>query len=319
MQDIKKVFDFNEQIYRLNKFFEIIMQNGMNRYGGACWPVVVRRWGDVWDESDRSNYIYQYPQIFFANISLEYNVKLFVKTKSNHINMLKFLVDQLMKNNIDIHLYHFGLFLLDSYSSEVKNEEILQSIGKKRSEFIKRIPRYELKSNDEFLPAIWSLMLYRRIENDKEILSTPLFKELRILFTAKTFGNHTGMHCYDADWIEPINGNELEVKKWYDAHEQLKLPTNEGMNEDMNEGPIILGQDGLFNGLRHFVNGMPVEESSHIQVKFGESWIAGRYEWSQKNVSSIRIYSSENEWVSIREGHIVRIKRNEYKRGKNTL
>ncbi|WP_249930895.1 hypothetical protein [Paenibacillus polymyxa] len=93
-----------------------------------------------------------------------------------------------MDNKIDIHLYHFGMYPLYPYASR-KQEEDAEVVGKKRSESISHLPRFELKSNDEFVSEVWSDLILRRYpEVGEEIVTVPSFSQLRILFTADNFG-----------------------------------------------------------------------------------------------------------------------------------
>ncbi|KAF6574015.1 hypothetical protein G9G54_23560 [Paenibacillus sp. EKM212P] len=78
-------------------------------------------------------------------------------------------------------------------------------------------------------------------------------------------------------------------------------PKKDGMIEDL----ITLGHEGSGNGLRHFVAGKPIQACSYMEVKFGDGWIPGRYEWSFEKDSP---NSSRHEWISIHEGHLVRVK-----------
>jgi DNA-binding HxlR family transcriptional regulator len=72
------------------------------------------------------------------------------------------------------------------------------------------------------------------------------------------------------------------------------------------EAPIVLKRIG--NEMRHFVEDEPVHSSSYMEVKFGDGWVGGRYEWSLEKDSPIQIHSDRNEVLYIREGHIVRVK-----------
>lgn len=160
----------------------------MNGYAGAVWPVIVRRWIDRWEDSPKAKYVYQYPERFFRNLRHRYDIFLNAEKKPDRLVMLKYLVDELMDNKIDIHLYHFGMYLLYPYASR-KQEEDAEAVGKKRSKFISHLPRFELKSNDEFVSEVRSDLILRRYpEVGEEIVTVPSFSQLRILFTADNFG-----------------------------------------------------------------------------------------------------------------------------------
>lgn len=290
--------EFSEQLQSLSVFFERIMKRGMDGYAGAVWPLIVRQWpGDD---------VYGYPKIFFRNLIRKYDIYVDARTKSNRTDMLKFLLDELMDAKINIHLYHFGMHLLYPYFSRIKEEEDKESIGKKRKDYMSKLPRFELKSNDEFVSEVWSSLIYRRYpEVGDEMVQVPAFNQLRMLFTTEEFGNHTGMYFGDADWVEPIPELRLNVTKWVGEKDPM---TPEPKKAGMIEGRITMGHEGTSNGLRHFVAGEKVNSGSYIEVKFGDGWIKGRYEWSNDQDSAITIHSSRNESFSIKEGHLVRIK-----------
>ncbi|MFM9280953.1 hypothetical protein [Paenibacillus jiagnxiensis] len=305
-----KSINFEEHLLKLNDFFQQIMNHGMYGYAGTEWPVIVRRWNNSFQESEAdslgsSQYEYIYPERFFKNLGRRYDLYLYAEKKADRLTMLKLLVDELMANRIAIHLYHFGLSLLYPFRTR-SQEEDTEAVGKKRSEFMRTLPRFELNSNDEFISRVWSDLIEQRFpEVGEEIVTVPIFNELRILFTAENFGNQTGTYYYDADWVEPLPGERLKVKKWVGEKDPM---TPQPKKEGMIEGPITLGHEGNANGLRHFVHGVSVHAGSYIEVKFGDGWIKGRYEWGFDQDNPITIHSSRDEWFSISEGHLVRIK-----------
>jgi hypothetical protein len=71
------------------------------------------------------------------------------------------------------------------------------------------------------------------------------------------------------------------------------------------EGRIAL--ENTESGYRHYVCGVPIHSGSAIQVKFGDGWIAGRYEWSFDGKSPIRLHSGD-DLVYINEGHYARVR-----------
>ncbi|TVX85601.1 hypothetical protein FPZ44_24920 [Paenibacillus agilis] len=83
--------------------------------------------------------------------------------------------------------------------------------------------------------------------------------------------------------------------------------TPEPTKEGMIEGYITLGHEGG-GSLRHFVSGEKVHAGSYIEVKFGDGWIKGRYEWSFCQGDPIQIRSGRNESFYINEGSLVRIR-----------
>ncbi|MGN7309004.1 hypothetical protein ACTHQ2_23975, partial [Bacillus subtilis] len=160
--------EFSEQLQSLSMFFERIMTRGMDGWAGAVWPLIVRQWPE--------HYVYGYPQSFFRNLVRKYNVYVDPKTKSHRTEMLKFLLDELMDAKINIHLFHFGMNLLYPYYSRIKEEEDRESIGKKRKEYMSKLPRFELKSNDDFVADVWSSLIYRKFpEVGEETVQVPSF------------------------------------------------------------------------------------------------------------------------------------------------
>lgn len=290
-----------EQMKRLCNYLESVMDRGMVGCAGAVWPVIIRRWGK--SDDGISNYVYQYPQAFFDKLISENGLYISAKNKSDLITILKTLVDKKMNDEIDIHLYHLGLHVISPYKGS-SFRDAMGSIGKRRSAYAAKLPRYELKNNDDFISSIYSDLITRRYpEVGEEIVQLPAFKDVRLLFTPDQFAAYTGSHYFDADWLEPVPGIRIEVKKWVGEKDPM---TPQLKKEGMIEGQIILGHEGQ-GSLRHFVNGEPIHAGSYIEVKFGDGWIPGRYEWSFQQESPIRIYSSREEWFSIKEGHLVRI------------
>ncbi len=300
---------FENQIQRVNEFFQKVMDKGMDGKAGAVWPVIVRRWGNVgWSDErqDDPKYVYQYPERFFRNLKSVNRLDLYSDKKSNRVHALKTIADKLIAGDIDVYLYHLGLYLIYPYSGVPRINEDVQALGRRREEYLAKLPRFELKNNDDFIGAVWSDLIKRYFpEVGEEIVQVPTFSEIRMLFTPDCFGAHTGRYYSDADWLEPVPAHRLEVKKWVGEKDPMApQPKKQGMIE----GPIVLGHEGGANGLRHFVAGEPVRAGSYIEVKFGDGWIAGRYEWNFNQGDPITIHSSRNEWISIREGHLVRIR-----------
>lgn len=77
---------------------------------------------------------------------------------------------------------------------------------------------------------------------------------------------------------------------------------------DVIEASIVLSHERAGNEMRHFVGDVQVHPGSYMEVKFGDGWVGGRYEWSLEKDSPIQIHSNRNEVLYIREGHIVRVK-----------
>jgi hypothetical protein len=303
--NMAKTQTFDEQLQQLVDFYSNIMERGMQGMAGAVWPVIIRRWGNAYDGPA---YEYQYPSTYFSNLKQQYRLFVYAGTKAERIKALKLIVDKLMAGEIDIHLYHFGIYLLYPYLNSYRQDEDENAVGKKRYEYITKLPWFELKNNDEFLTSVWSDLIERRYpEVGEEIVRVPSLSEVRMLFTPELFSNHTGVHYYDADWVEPISGRlRIEVKKWVGEKDPM---TPQPKKEGMIEGPIVLGHEGGANGLRHFVAGEPIHAGSYMEVKFGDGWIPGRYEWNFEQGNPIQICSSREQSILIREGHLVRIRK----------
>ncbi|MCY9763169.1 hypothetical protein M5X06_22395 [Paenibacillus alvei] len=272
--------------------------------GGEVWPVIIRRWGGG---SPSEKMIYEYPYTYFFNLKNNNRLYVYAETKTERIKVLKMLIDKLMAGEINIHLYHLGIFILYPYLNTFYQDQSEAILGKKRLIYIASLPRMELKSNDDFLSSVWSDLIDRHYpEVGEEVVRVPLLSEIRMLFTSDRFGNYTGTHFYDADWVEPIYGNRLDVKRWVKEKDPM---TPEPKKEGMLEGHITLGHEGGGNGLRHFVSGKAIRSGSYIEVKFGDGWISGRYEWSFQQGDLIQIHSSRDEFFYIREGSLVRVRK----------
>jgi hypothetical protein len=298
----------DEQLQRVNEFFQRVMDRGMEGKAGAVWPVIVRRWGNVGWSDERNEdpkYVHHYPESFFRNLKTVNRLDLYSDKKSERVQALKMIVDKLIAGEIDIYLYHLGLHLIYN-SLSFRRDEDFKAMGRRREEYLAKLPRYELKSNDDFFGTVWSDLILRRYPDvGEEIVQVPTFKEIRMLFTPDHFGAHTGRHYSDADWLEPVPGIRLDVKKWVGEKDPM---TPQPKKQGMIEGPITLGHEGGASGLRHFVGGEPVRTGSYIEIKFGDGWIPGRYEWSFDQGSPIQIHSGRNECFYIEEGHLVRIR-----------
>lgn len=279
---------------------ESVMKHGMQGKAGAVYPVIIRRWGN-------DDLTYQYPSTYFINLKTVNRLYLNTETKSERIKFLKILVDKLISGDIDVHLYHLGVYILYPYSGSMRQEEDKNSLGKKRVNYMTMLPKFELNSNDDFLSSVWCDLIERRYpEVGEEIVRVPKLTEIRMLFSTEQFGSYTGRTYYDADWVEPIYGSRLEVKKWVGEKDPM---TKEPKKEGMLEGYITLGHEGSGSGLRHFVSGKPIHAGSYIEVKFGDGWIPGRYEWNHNQGEPIQIYSGRAECFYIREGSLVRVRK----------
>src|SRR5690554_1024744 len=106
----------NEQYDRLNNYFNMVMNRGMSGKAVAVWPIIIRRWGNDRQEVD-SLYIYEYPETFFRIMRSVNKLDVTASKKSDRLRVLKSLIDKLHANDIDVHLFHFGIYLLYGNSS----------------------------------------------------------------------------------------------------------------------------------------------------------------------------------------------------------
>lgn len=263
------------------------------------WPVIIKK--NDWSPQGW----FVYPQALFRNLQITTEAYGWSNKKSDRIVNHKMLIDLLMNQKIDTHLYNFGVYCIYSdlgrhYESEFTEE----ALGKRRGQYVATLPKAELVSDDDFLTDIWSTLIEDRDTHIGEHRRNPYLHHVRMLFAPEQFEKYTGRLHYECDWVEPISGKmDLQVNKWAGEHDPMapvKIP------EGWVEGPIILGHEGAGNGLRHFVHGEKLHAGRAIQVKFGGGWIAGRYEWSFDQGSPIQIHAG-SEVIYIREGHIVRI------------
>jgi hypothetical protein len=285
---------------KLNDTLQSFKTSGMQGMSGSVWPVVIRNGGIFGIEE------YRYPESFFRNLKWKYKLHLPYDKKSDRLFVLKHLVDQLMNDDINVNMFHLGEYCLyerrrnwTSYAEDFTEK----SIGKRRAEFLAQVPRSDFINNDDFLAANWSYLVDCRDIEVGEHRRNPLLSKVRILFTPEMFGDWTGTYYSNADWVEPVSGDyDLGVKKFLAEKDPM---SQEPKKAGMIEGHIICLQQ-LHNGNRHYVNDKPITAGSYIEVRFGDGWIPGRYEWSFNSGDPIRIHAGE-EVILIREGHRVRV------------
>ena len=297
--------DIKDVVTRLEKLFIDINTQGMEGRSGTVWPVITKRNF----HRQTTSYEYKYPKDFFTNLQLQQRILIpyeLIKGKSNRLTFVKLIIDKHMSGEIDVFMYHFGMFLVyNGYHHREKEDFSETSIGKKRAQFVQMLPTSCFMSTDDFISAIWSQQIEYRDSDTQEYQRNPLLKNVRILFTNEQFASWTGRsYPSDVTWVEPISYKlDLECRKW--SEEKDPMAPNE-IPEGWVQGSIILGHEGS-NGLRHYVDGVPVHAGSGIQVKFGNGWIAGRYEWSFNSKSLIQIYCNDDV-IYISEGHQVRVR-----------
>lgn len=251
---------------------------------------------------DKEEISFVYPKEIFYNLKFENKVGFFTSNLSERREQLKLLLDAFKEQEIPIFLFHLGIFVIYGENPQIYiKDDVKESIvGKRRVELFASIPKFSLISNDEFIGDAWHSLI--RYFDNIDWQRNPSFKDVRLLFNPEFFGNY-GTTYYDVDWVEPIPN--AEQNKCYTYTKETD-PMNEVKNDDYIVGPIIVGTDG--GGLRHFVNGRPINAGKGIEIRFGKGWIEGRYEWSFQKDSPIRIYAG-GEMIQILEGHIVRIKK----------
>lgn len=291
-----------DKIQELKSLITRFNERGMSGMAGSYWPVIVKQYN-----VEKISYEYEYPKEYFRNLQYQYGMYMPYDNKGDRVPIINFLIESLMNKEIDLHLYHFGLYLVyGDYRDRKMDEDFLPvAIGKRRAEYVESLPRSRFVSNDDFFTELYSLLMKRRDLDVGEYRQNPVLSEVRMLFAPEKIGAYGWPTYYNADWIEPLSGAmDLECKRWEGEHDPmapLKLP------DGWIEGNIVLGHEGSNSGLRHFVNGIPLHAGSAIQVKFGSGWIKGRYEWNFSQEGPIQIHSGEDVFY-INENQIVRIR-----------
>jgi len=291
---------------QLTQILDKLNTMGMQGRAGALstWPVIIRRN----DYNQENSYGYNYPSDFFRGLQREYRLNFIITKKNDRLTLAKLIIDKLIAKEIDIFLYHFGMYLIyyNSYQESKMNDELTElQIGKKRYQFMKDLPQARFLSTDDFLSATWVYLIQTWETSDREYRKAPLTKNVRVLFTPDQFAEWTGRYYSNADWLEPIAGDlDLKCHKWLKEKDPMTPVST--LPEGWVEGQIILGHKGPGN-YRHFVQGVPVYAGAGIFVKFGDGWISGRYEWSFDGKSLIQIHHNDDVFY-INEGHIVRVR-----------
>ena len=242
-----------------------------------------------------------YPLAALENVKRKYRAYFFSANKGERNQQLKTILDLHMAQEIDTSVCHWGIFVIYGSNYGDYDDFSEERMGKRRYQHYVALPPFNVLSNDEYIAYVWSSLILDN-EHTDSWRQNPSFDKVRLLFEAKLFADYAGTH-YDVDWVEPVSrGRDMECRTWTKEKDPMNPETSD---EAYNVGPIILGTDG--NGLRHFVNGEPIHAGSYIEVKFGDGWIPGRYEYSFTKDSPIRIYSKQDV-IHIRDGHIVRVK-----------
>ncbi|OCZ50842.1 hypothetical protein [Dehalobacter sp. TeCB1] len=301
----------NEYLERIEKFLNNFSLHSPNGPFFSSWPVIVTRWHNK-DKENGTLYEYKYPSAFFRALSSKYNLHVLSldKNKSERIHVLKLFIDKLINGEIDIFVYHFGLYLVYKdyyYEHRIREDLTEESIGKKRFEFIKTLPEIKYMDTDDFISAVWSDLIEHKEGKTGDYRVSPYMSKVRILFDAYQFENYTGIHYPDADWVEPESGSvDLRCKIWTKEEDPMaKIST---LPQGWVEGPIYYGSIDSNGSCCHFVQNTRINCGSLIQVKFGKGFIEGRYECDLANKGPILIYRGD-EYFIIPEGHKVRIKR----------
>ena len=298
----------NDIVTQLEKMFVELNTKGMEGKSGIVWPVIIKksRFGVSCEY-----YEYEYPEAFFTNVQLQQKIIIpygITKSKLNRLALVKLIIDKHMNGEINVFLYHLGMFLIhrDYLSCSLWAKDFSEeSIGKKRSQFVQALPISRFMSTDDFITATWSHQVEYQETDYEELRRNPFLRNVRVLFANEQFASCTGIHYPDdVTWVEPISGKlDLECCIW--SEEKDPMAPNE-IPEGWAQGAIILQNEGT-NGLRHYVNGVPVHAGSAIQVKFGNGWISGRYEWRFDGISKIQVHCNDDVFF-INEGHQVRVR-----------
>lgn len=302
-QDTK---NFKDKLEQLDNLLIELKTQGMQGRAGTVWPVIIRQYTNY--QKDKTRYEYEYPYDFFSNLQFQKQFFLHsIKKKSERLSFTKLVIDKHMHGEIDIFLYHFGMYLIyRDYSARRIDEDLREeSIGKKRAQFIQSLPSSRFNNTDDFITSIWAYQIEDRDTDIGDYRRNPFMEKVRILFSNEQFASYTGHHYSDdVTWVEPVSGKlDLECRKY--SEEKDPMAPNP-IPEGWVEGQIILGHEGL-SDLCHFVDGVPVHVGSGIQVKWGNGWIPGRYEWSFDPKSKIQVHCNEDVFY-IYEGHKVRIR-----------
>jgi hypothetical protein len=289
-----------DKIDLLKTVIEELQTRGLHGNNGMVWPVIVQKAN--YDQTPR----YIYPSTFFWNLMWDKKIYLADEKPPIRRSIVKILIDYLMADKIDIHMYHFFIFCVYRDERTRRREEDLseKGLGKRKFDYVSALPQSEFYSDDDFISAVWAHLIERRDTHIGDHRRNPALKNIRLLFTPEQFGAWTGSYYSNADWVEPLSSKlGLECQKWTrekDPMAAAKLP------EGWIEGPVVLGHEGA-GSLRHFVRGEPINAGRAIQVKFGDGWIAGRYEWQFEKDRPIQVHSGD-EVLYIREGHLVRVR-----------
>ncbi|MDR3543250.1 MAG: hypothetical protein P4L69_20160 [Desulfosporosinus sp.] len=295
--------DIKDVVAQLENLFAELNTFGMERR--SVWPVIIKSYF----HNQVTSYEYEYPKDFFINLQLQQKILIpyeLIKSKSNRLTFVKLIIDKHMSGEIDVFMYHFGMYLIYlDYRHREKEDFSETSIGKKRAQLVQTLPVSRFVNTDDFITDIWSQQIQYRETNDKDYQRNPYMKNVRILFTNEQFASWTGRHYSDdTTWVEPISGKlDLECRKWSEEKDPM---TPNAIPEGWVQGSIILGHERS-NGLRHYVDGVPVHAGSAMHVKFGNGWINGRYEWSFDGKSKIQIHCNDDVFY-ISEGHQVRVR-----------
>ncbi|MDR3600238.1 MAG: hypothetical protein P4L49_07125 [Desulfosporosinus sp.] len=296
--------DIKDAVTQLEEMFCKINTQVFGDRARAKWPVIINRCF----HRQSVSYEYQYPEAFFTNLQFQLRILFpyeLIKSKSNRLILVKLIIDKRISGEIDTFTYHFGMFLINRNLHHREKEDFSESsIGKKRAEFVQTLPISYFLSEDDFISAIWSQLIEYRGTETREYQRNPFLKNVRILFSNEQYASVTGVSYFsDVTWVEPISGKlDLECRKWSEENDPMapiRIP------EGWVQGAIVLKNES--SGLRHYVESVPVHAGSAMQVKFGNGWIDGRYEWSFDGKNKIQVHCNDDV-VYISEGHQVRVR-----------
>lgn len=210
--------NLTEKLTQLENLFIKLNTEGMSGKAGAVWPVIINQYHNYFEKT--TSYSYEYPHSFFNNLQREMQFFLpYLKKNSERLAFTKLVIDKHMSGEIDIFVYHFGMFLIyHDYGSHRKREDFTEkSIGKKRAQFVQALPSSSFKTTDDFITDTWAYQIERRDTDYGEYVRNPYMENVRILFSNEQYAARTGHHySEDVTWVEPISGKlDLECRKYW--------------------------------------------------------------------------------------------------------
>lgn len=172
-------------------------------------PVLIRKYD--WENESR----YIYPSEIFRNFHYQLNLGWSSLKTQVRRAVLKDLVDSYADGDISLSVYHLGqycIYLSNASLSQYEGDFQSNILGKKRYEGFAKIPQAKLVGNDEYMIDVWQSLKYYYASGDSH---NPHLSKVRIAFDPDFFGDHSGTHFYDCDWVEPVSGKSNNSKNQY--------------------------------------------------------------------------------------------------------